>query len=95
VQSGVVPSIVVHGDYGRLGYETSFKATGARSGIALVMPLYQSRTDRCDTSMKLQNELSKLEIAEQLVTTGAMTEGEFLELARKIKQETFGLDPEK
>jgi len=45
--------------------------------------------------MKLQNALSKLEIAEQLVTTGAMTEGEFLELARKIKQETFGLDPEK
>ena len=40
--------------------------------------------------MKLQNALSQLEIAEKLVSSGAMTNEEYLKLAKKIKAMAFG-----
>jgi len=41
--------------------------------------------------MQLQNAMSQLEIAEKLVASGAMTNEEFLKLARKIKAQVFGV----
>ena len=59
--------------------------------MAFIMPLYRRRAGTCDRSMQLQNALSQLEIAEKLVSSGAMTNDEFLRLARKIKAMVFGV----
>lgn len=61
-----------------------------RLGAAIVLPLYKPKGSTCDQALKLQNALSQLEIAEKLVSAGAMTNEEFLKLARKIKANAFG-----
>ena len=90
VTSGDVPSLIVYGDQGSLGSENTTLAMGSRAGIAVILPLYRSRRAMCDKSMGLQNAMSQLEIAEKLVTTGAMSNEEFLELSRRIKAMVMG-----
>lgn len=91
VASGDVPSVIVYGDQGSLGAASTTLASGTRAGLAVIVPLYRTRRAMCDKSMELQNALSQLEIAEKLVTTGAMTNEEFLELSRRIKAQTLGV----
>ncbi len=88
---GDVPSLVLYGDRGQFNaFNNSNQVEAGRIGAALVMPLYRSKSSSCDPAMKLQNALSQLEIAEKLVSSGAMTNEEFIRLARKIKTMTFG-----
>jgi hypothetical protein len=91
VASGDVPSVIVYGDQGSLGAASTTLASGTRAGLAVIVPLYRTRRAMCDKSMELQNALSQLEIAEKLVTTGVMTNEEFLELSRRIKAQTLGV----
>ena len=89
IASGDVPSLIIYGDQGALGSQNFTLATGSRAGMAFVAPLYRSRRAMCDQSMQLQNAMSQLEIAEKLVTTGAMSNEEFMELSRRIKAVIF------
>ena len=102
VAGGDVPSLIAYGDQGNSGLGgsgasakavsgNSFLANGSRVGMAFVMPLYRSRRANCDKSMKLQNALSELEIAERLVTTGVMSSEEFMKLAERVKKEALGV----
>lgn len=81
---GDVPAVIVYGDSGQLVAPTT-GITGLRAGMALVVPLYRSKRNVCDRPMQLQNALSELELAEKLVTSGAMSNAEYLELAKRIK----------
>lgn len=88
---GDVPSLVLYGDRGQFSaFNNTNQVEAGRIGAALVMPLYRSKSGTCDPAMKLQNALSQLEIAEKLVSSGAMTNEEFLKLARRIKAMAFG-----
>lgn len=87
---GDVPAVIVYGDSGQLVAPTTGIA-GLRAGMALVVPLYRSKRNICDQPMALQNALSLLELAEKLVTSGAMSNAEYLELAKRIKAQTLGL----
>lgn len=91
VSGGDVPSLIVYGDQGSLGAANTTVAAGSRAGLAFILPLYRSRRHLCDRSMTLQNALSQLEIAEKLVSSGAMSNDEFMALSRQIKALTFGL----
>lgn len=91
VSAGDVPSLIVYGDQGSLGAVDTTLASGSRAGLAFILPLYRSRRHICDKSMTLQNALSQLEIAEKLVTSGAMSNEEFMALSKRIKALTFGL----
>jgi len=92
IGAGDVPSLIAFADQGSLGaLNNSSLVSGARAGLAFIMPLYRRRAGTCDRSMQLQNALSQLEIAEKLVSSGAMTNDEFLQLARKIKAMVFGV----
>lgn len=87
---GDTPSLVFYGDGGNLGgYNSSL--VGNRYGVAFVVPLYKNKANSCDEPMKMYNVLNKLEIAEKMVTTGAMSNEEFIEVTKKIKYEIFGL----
>lgn len=88
---GDVPSLVFYGDRGQFNaFNSSTQVEAGRLGAAVVSPLYRSKGNTCDQAMKLQNALSQLEIAEKLVTAGAMTNDEFVKLARRIKATAFG-----
>lgn len=87
---GDVPAVIVYGDSGELVAPTTGIA-GLRAGMALVVPLYRSKRNICDQPMALQNALSLLELAEKLVTSGAMSNAEYLELAKRIKAQALGL----
>ena len=90
VNSGDVPSLILYGDQGALGAENLDLVSGSRAGLAFILPLHRSRRSLCDKPMKLQNALSELEIAEKLVTIGAMSDEEFMNLSQKIKAQLFG-----
>ena len=64
-------------------------AAGLRAGMALVVPLYKTRKGICDRSMELQDAMSELDLAEKLVTAGAMSNAEYLEVTKKIKKAIF------
>ena len=64
--------------------------SGVRAGVALIVPLYKARRDVCDKPMQLQNALSELELAEKLVTAGAMTNEQYMKVAEKIKRVILG-----
>ena len=86
-----MPSLVFYGDRGQFNaFNNSTQVEAGRLGAAIVLPLYRGKNNTCDQAMKLQNALSQLEIAEKLVTSGAMTNEEFLKLARRIKTSAFG-----
>jgi hypothetical protein len=86
-----VPSLVFYGDRGQFNtFNNSSQVEAGRLGAAIVLPLYRSKSGICDQPMKLQNALSQLEIAEKLVSSGAMTNEEYLKLAKKIKAMAFG-----
>lgn len=88
---GDVPSLVFYGDRGQFNaFNNSTQVEAGRLGAAIVLPLYRSKANSCDQAMKLQNALSQLEIAEKLVSSGAMTNEEYLNLARRIKATAFG-----
>ena len=86
IESGDVPSLVMYGDKGGIDHNL-YGLSGSRAGVAFVLPLYRSRKDMCDKAVKTQNMQDSLDLAEKLVTSGAMTNEEYLELARKIKRE--------
>ena len=96
---GDAPSLVFYGDTGSLGSGTSDNLgssnnsglNGTRYGAAIVVPLYRGKTGNCDEAMKMYNVLNKLEIAEKMVTTGAMTNEEYIELTKQLKKEVFGM----
>ena len=92
IGGGDTPSLVLYGDGGKLGSIDSTGLTGNRYGVAFVLPLYQRKHKSCDEPMKLYNVLNKLEIAEKMVTTGAMTNEEYLKLSKKLKKEIFGIE---
>ena len=91
IGGGDTPSLVLYGDGGKLGSIDNTGLTGNRYGVAFVLPLYQRKHKSCDEPMKLYNILNKLEIAEKMVTTGAMTNEEYLKLSQKLKREIFDL----
>lgn len=64
---------------------------GKRIGAAVLIPLYKSRSNTCDQSLELYTYLNRLEIAEKLVTAGAMTNKEYMELAQKIKDKLLSV----
>lgn len=96
---GDAPSLVFYGDTGSLGSGASDNMgtsnnsglSGTRYGAAIVVPLYRGKTGNCDEAMKMYNVLNKLEIAEKMVTTGAMTNEEYIELTKQLKKEVFGM----
>jgi len=47
----------------------------------------------CDKAVKTQNMQNALELAEHLVNSGAMTNEEYLDLAKKYKQELLKTAP--
>lgn len=88
--SGDRAAVVMYGDGGLLGSAQDGLGNGiggARAGMALVVPLYQRKNHACDKSLDLYTKLNRLELAEKLVTAGAMTNKEYLELATQIKKE--------
>lgn len=86
-----MPSLVFYGDRGQFNaFNNSTQVEAGRIGAALVLPLYKSKASTCDQAMKLQNALSQMEIAEKLVSSGVMTNEEFLKLAKRIKATAFG-----
>lgn len=88
---GDVPSLVFYGDRGQFNaFNNSTQVDAGRIGAALVLPLYKSKASTCDQAMKLQNALSQMEIAEKLVSSGVMTNEEFMKLAKRIKATAFG-----
>lgn len=90
---GDVPSLVLYGDSGQLVAPLT-GISGLRAGMALVVPLYRPKRGVCDRPMQLQNALSELELAEKLVTAGAMTNAEYMLLAQQIKQRALGVQPQ-
>ena len=84
VDGGDVPSLVVYGDQGGLN-NSAYGLSGSRAGVALVLPLYQSKRNTCLKAVESQNMLDSLELAERLVSSGAMTNEEFLILAKRYK----------
>lgn len=91
IGGGDTPSLVLYGDGGKLATIDNSGLTGNRYGVAFVLPLYQRKHKSCDEPMKLYNVLNKLEIAEKMVTTGAMTNEEYIKLSQKLKKEIFDL----
>ncbi len=87
---GDTPALVVYGDSGQLVAPVT-GISGLRAGMAVVVPLYRPKRGICDKPMELQNALSLLELAEKLVTAGAMTNAEYMELAKRVKRTTLGL----
>jgi hypothetical protein len=47
----------------------------------------------CDKAVKTQNMQNSLELAEKLIDSGAMTNEEYLELAKKYKYELLNTPP--
>ena len=92
IGGGDTPSLVLYGEGGKLGSIDNTGLTGNRYGVAFVLPLYQRKHKSCDEPMKLYNVLNKLEIAEKMVTTGAMTNEEYIKLSKKLKKEIFGIE---
>jgi hypothetical protein len=92
IGGGDTPSLVFYGDGGKLATIDNSGLTGNRYGVAFVLPLYQRKHKSCDEPMKLYNVLNKLEIAEKMVTTGAMTNEEYLKLSKRLKKEIFGIE---
>jgi hypothetical protein len=92
VDGGDVPSVVVYADQGGVG-QTNYTLSGGRAGVAFVLPLYQPRRNMCDRAVKTQNMQDALELAEKLVDSGAMSNEEYLELARKYKRELLQSRP--
>lgn len=92
IGGGDTPSLVFYGDGGKLATIDNSGLTGNRYGVAFVLPLYQRKHKSCDEPMKLYNVLNKLEIAEKMVTTGAMANDEYLKLSKKLKREIFGIE---
>jgi hypothetical protein len=87
---GDVPALIAYSDSGQLQAPVTGIA-GLRAGMALVVPLYRPRRNICDRAMQLQDALSLLEVAEKLVTAGAMSNDEYLKLAQRIKRQTLGV----
>lgn len=85
---GDTPAFVIYGDSGQLVAPLT-GISGLRAGMALIVPLYQGRRHVCDRPMELQNALSELELAEKLVTNGAMTNEEYMKVADQIKKKVF------
>ena len=92
VDGGDVPSLVVYGDNGGISNYTH-GVSASRAGVAIIVPLYTSKRDTCLKAVKAQNMLDSLELAERLVSSGAMTNEEYLELARKVKTALMKQDP--
>lgn len=87
---GDTPSLVLYGDSGSLVAPITGIA-GTRAGAALVIPLYRPKRDVCNKSLELHNAASVLELAEKMVTSGAMTNEEYMKLSRRIKESVLGL----
>lgn len=85
---GDTPAFILYGDSGQLVAPLT-GISGLRAGMALIVPLYQGRRHICDRPMQLQNALSELELAEKLVTNGAMTNEEYMKVANQIKKKIF------
>ena len=92
VDGGDVPSVVVYADQGGVG-RNEYALSGGRAGVAVVLPLYSARRNSCDKALKIQNMLDSLELAERLFDSGAMTNEEYVELAKKYKQELLKSAP--
>jgi hypothetical protein len=80
VESGDTPSLVIYGDQGSF-----YGVNASRVGIALIIPFYEKKSSTCDLSMKLQDKLSVLEIADKLVMSGTLSNDEYKSLVTKIK----------
>lgn len=87
---GDTPAFIVYGDSGQLVAPVT-GISGVRAGVALIVPLYKARRDVCDRPMQLQNALSELELAEKLVTAGAMTNEQYMKVADRVKKMIFGI----
>ena len=92
VDGGDVPSLVVYGDKGGLD-NSVYGLSGSRAGVAVILPLYQSKRDTCLKAVEAQNMLDSLELAERLVSSGVMTNEEYIELARKVKASLLKREP--
>lgn len=86
VQSGDKLSAIIYGDQGSLS-----GIAGSRFGIGLVIPLYSSKENLCDNSMKMQDALSRLEIADKLLQSGTMSNEEYKMVTESIKNDIFNL----
>lgn len=84
IQSGDTPSLVLYGDQGNL-----IGITGSRVGIAFVLPLYEKKDKLCNNSMRFQDALSMLEIADKLLKDGSMSNDEYKIVVDKIKKDIF------
>ncbi|MCP4683932.1 MAG: hypothetical protein GY867_00655 [bacterium] len=91
VSGGDGPSLSFYSDAGGLDGVRGAGISGLRAGVALVIPLYRSKSAVCDRPQVLNNALNELELAERLVDAGAMTPEEFRILARRVKQQALGL----
>ena len=92
IDGGDVPSFVAYGDQGGVG-QGDYNLNGGRAGVAFILPLYQPRRNMCDKAVKTQNMQNFLELAEKLVDSGAMSNTEYLELAKKYKMELLQSSP--
>lgn len=92
VDGGDVPSVVAYADQGGVG-QGDYALKGGRAGLAVVLPLYHPRRNMCDKAVKTQNMQNSLELAEKLIDSGAMTNEEYLELAKKYKYELLNTPP--
>lgn len=84
VQSGDKLSLILYGDQGNLS-----GITGNRFGVGVVIPFYSSKENICDNSMRAQDALNKLEIADKLLQNGTMTNEEYKTITEKIKNDIF------
>lgn len=91
VRGGSVPSVSVYGESGGIDGWSNSDVTGHRAGLALNIPLYVPRSDMCDKPMKVHMSKSALELGEQLVSNGAMSNEEFLKLSEKVKANLFSM----
>lgn len=88
IQSGDTPSFVIYGDQGNL-----LGVSGNRFGVAFVIPLYERKDKLCDNSMKYQDALSMLEIADKLLKDGSLSNDEYKKITDNIKNTIFNIKP--
>lgn len=88
IQSGDTPSFVFYGDQGNI-----LGVTGSRFGLAFVVPLYSRKDKICDNSMKLQDALSVLEIADKLLQNGTLSNDEYNKISNNVKTILMNINP--
>lgn len=88
---GSGPSLTLYGDRG-VAERLNDPVVGTRIGIALIIPLSPSRAGMCDETLKQQEALSRLEIAEKLFGQGLLSKDDMERVARDIRRDALKLN---